>query len=161
MPNSIKKGGKLYISSEDVTADLDLAGYEALNWVEVGGLINLPAFGITSNMVSRDLLDDEVTSYQKGYGSAGQPDFEVAPDGDDLGQIELLEVGATTYRFGRGFKLESNDALNATGTNTFTYTRGKVTGPRLNGGGGEDFDTHTYTIGCEQAPVIDKATAGV
>lgn len=160
MPNTIKKGGKLYISSADVTADLDQAGYEALTWVEITGKVSFPEIGITTNMASRDLLEDEVSSYQKGYSNAGQSDFEVAPDHDDLGQVELLEAGAPTYRFARGFKIESNDKLNATGTNTIRYSRGQVAGPRLNSGGGEDFDTEAYTVAFEQTPIIDKATAG-
>lgn len=161
MPNTIKKGGKLYISSADVPADLDQAGYEALTWVEVTGKVSFPEMGITSNMVSRDLIEDEVTSFQKGYANAGQSDFEVSPDHDDLGQIELLAAGAATYRFSRGFKVEANDKLNATGTNTIRYSRGKLSGPRINSGSGEDFDTEVYSVAFEQEPIIVKATAGI
>lgn len=161
MPNTIKKGGKLFISSEDAPDDLLQAGFEALAWVEVGGMVSLPEMGISTNMVNRDLLEDEVTTYQKGYSNAGESDFEVAPDHSDLGQVELLEVGAPTYRIARAFKIESNDKLNATGTNTIRYSRGVVAGPKLNSGSGEDFDTEMYSIAFNQTPVIDPATAGV
>lgn len=158
MPNAIKKGGKLFISSADVSADLDQAGYEALTWVEITGKVSFPEMGISANMVSRDLIEDDITDFQKGFATAGQSDFEVAPDHSDLGQVELLEAGAAAYRFKRGFKIEHNDKLTSGGTNTIRYSRGLVSGPRLNGGSGEDFDTETYSVAFTQEPIIVEAT---
>jgi len=161
MPDSIKKDGKLYISEEDVSDDLDKTEYEALTWVEIGRVVNFPDMGITTNMIDLPYINTETMKRAKGFSDAGSTELTVGVDHDDTGQIELLEVGATGYKFGRGFKLESNDKLNATGTNTLRYSYGKVAGPNLAGGGGEDRDIESYTIAFEQQPIIDKATAGV
>lgn len=160
MVDSIKKDGKLYISTEDVTDDLLIAGYEALTWTEIGRVVNFPDMGITTNMIDLEYINTDTMKRAKGFSDAGSSDITVGVDHDDVGQIELLEAGATGYKFARGFKMESNDALNATGTNTLRYSYGKVAGPNFAGGGGEDRDIETYTIGFEQQPIIDKATAG-
>lgn len=161
MPDSIKKDGKLYISTEDVTGNLTQVAYEALTWTEIGRVVNFPDMGITTNMIDLEYINTEVMKRAKGFSDAGSSDITVGVDHDDVGQIELLEAGATGYKFARGFKMESNDALNATGTNTLRYSYGKVAGPNLAGGGGEDRDLETYTIAFEQQPIIDKATAGI
>jgi hypothetical protein len=160
MVDSIKKDTKLYISEEDVTSELDKTAYEALTWVEIGRVIGEPAFGFDTNMVDLPYVTTTVQKKAKGFSTAATGELTVGVDHDDLGQIELLEAGAPDYTFGRGFKLESNDKLNATGTNTIRYSYGKVAGPNLNSGGGEDRDVDTYSVGLEQAPIIDKATAG-
>lgn len=160
MVDSIKKDGKLYISEEDVTDELNQAAFEALTWVEVGRVVSFPSMGITTNMVNLDYVDTNVSKMAKGFSSAGSSEITVGVDHADVGQIELKQAGATAARFGRGFKLESSDKLNATGTNTIRYSYGKVAGPNLAGGGGEDRDLETYTVGFEQEPIIVVATAG-
>lgn len=160
MVDSIKRNTKLYISQEDVTSEINEAAYGALTWVEIGKVISEPAFGFETNMVDLPYVTTVVQKKAKGISTAATSTLTVGVDHDDLGQIELLEAGAPGYLFGRGFKLESNDKLNATGTNTVRYSYGKVAGPNLNEGAAEDRDIDSYTIGLEQAPIIVKATAG-
>lgn len=160
MVDSIKRYTKLYISEEDVSGDLNKTEYEALTWVEVGRVIGEPGFGFETNMVDLPYITTVVQKKAKGISTATTGELTVGVDHDDVGQIELLEAGAPDYNFGRGFKLESNDKLNATGTNTIRYSYGKVSGPGLNSGETEDRDIETYSIGLEQAPIIVKATAG-
>lgn len=161
MVDSIKRNSKLYISEEDVTADLTQSGYEALTWVEIDKVIGEPSFGLETNMVDLPYITTNVQKRAKGISTASASELTVGVDHDDNGQIELLEAGATNALFGRGFKLESNDKLNATGTNTTRYSYGKVAGPNLNEGGPEERDIESYTVALEQEPIIVKATAGV
>ena len=160
MVDSIKRNTKLYISSEDVTDELNQTEFEALTWVEIGRVIGEPEFGIATNMVDLPYITTNVQKKAKGLSTASTSEISVGVDHDDLGQIELLEAGATAYLFGRGFKLESNDKLDATGTNTTRYSYGKVAGPNFNGGEAEERDIDTYSIALEQEPVIVAATAG-
>lgn len=161
MVDSIKRNTKLYISEEDVTDELTKTEYEALTWVEIGRVIGEPGFGFETNMVDLPYITTVVQKKTKGISTATTGELTVGVDHDDLGQIELLETGTPNYLFGRGFKLESNDKLNVTGTNTIRYSYGKVAGPNLNSGEAEERDIETYSIGLEQAPIIVAATAGI
>ena len=160
MPDSIKKDTRLYISEEDVNEEKTDTEFGNLTWVEIGRVIGEPGFGFETNMVDLPYITNSVQKKAKGFSTATTGELTVGVDHADLGQIELLEAGAPDYTFGRGFKLESNDKLSATGTNTIRYSYGKVAGPNLNSGEGEERDIDTYSIGLEQAPIIVKATAG-
>lgn len=161
MVDSVKRDTQFYISEENVTGELTQVEFEALTWVPVGRVVGEPEFGFSTNMVDLPYITTNVQKKAKGLSTASSSDVTVGVDHSDAGQIELLEAGSTGFLFGRGFKLESNDKLNATGTNTSRYSYGKVSGPNFNGGEAEERDIETYSIALEQEPIIVAATAGV
>lgn len=148
----IKRESKLYICATAQADDLNLAGFEALTWVEIGNVVTLPDFGVTDNIVSQDYIGTDVSQKQKGFRMASDTEIVVGRDYEDTGQDALRTAAGT--RFNYAFKLESSDAPSALYTNTIRYSRGIVGGPNFTGGGGEDFDNETFQLGLNQAPII-------
>lgn len=148
----IKRESKLYICATTQAADLNLAGFEALTWVEIGNIVTLPDFGVSDNIVSQDYVGTDVSQKKKGYRMASDTSVVVGRDFEDSGQDALRTAAATRYNY--AFKLESSDAPSALYTNTIRYSRGIVGGPNFTGGGGEDFDNEEFQIGLNQAPII-------
>lgn len=148
----IKRESKLYICATAQAADLNLAGFEALTWVEIGRVVTIPDFGITDNIVSQDYIGTDVSQKQRGFRMASDTEIVVGRDFEDAGQDALRTAAGTRYNY--AFKLESSDAPSALYTNTIRYSRGIVGGPNFTGGGGEDFDNETFQLGLNQSPII-------
>jgi len=153
----IKKDSKLYICETAQGADLLQAGYEALTWVEIGNIVTMPDFGVSDNIVTQDYINTDVSQKRKGFRNASDTEIVVGFLPDDDGQ-DALRVAADT-KFNYAFKLESDDAPDASTTNTIRYSRGVVGGPNFTGGGGEDFDNETFQLGLNQAPIIVEPEA--
>lgn len=151
------KGRKLYVCATDQPADLDLAGFEALTWVEVGNVGSVGPTGTNTNIVSYDELSTEVTQKQKGISNAGDPPIECARNASDPGQIVLRTAGQTKLYY--AFKIEDDDAPSAGFTNSIYYNRGLVTGPVRPGGRNEDFILETFTLGLVQEEIINDPEA--
>ena len=86
-------GSKLYVSS-GTPATYDKAGFEALTWVEVGEVTEIPSFGKVFNIVNHNPLGDRQTVKRKGSYDTGSIDVPYAYDlsisGADAGQALLL-----------------------------------------------------------------------
>jgi hypothetical protein len=152
-------GAKFYIgvdvSNNPVpqNADLNQAGFEALTWLEVSQIGSVGETGTSTNVVSYDTLDTDVTQKGKGISNAGDPEIECARVGADLGQIAMRTAALTTDSY--AFKYELDNSAGANGT-TY-YNRGLITGPSRSNGGNEDFDLETYTLGLNQREVVVEA----
>lgn len=147
-------GSKLYICATPQPDDLDQTGFEALTWVQIGGVGSAGEAGTSTNILTYDTWDTEVTQKAKGISNAGDPDIEVARDPEDAGQ-DILRTAART-NFNYAFKEERNDAPNdLVGSSPTTYyNRGLVSGPRRPRGRNEDFDLEIYTLGLQQLEIV-------
>jgi hypothetical protein len=157
MSGTTKIGSKLYISTTAENSALSESEFEALVYTEIDCVITLPDFGITDNIVSQDCINGDVTQKQKGFKSASDTEIVISFMPGDAGQDALRAAAATKFNY--AFKLESADAPDASTTNTIRYSRGIVGGPNFAGGGGEEFDNETYSLGLNQSPILVKPEA--
>ena len=149
----LKRGSKLYICATPQGADLDEAGYEGLTWVEIGNIVTFPDFGVSDNTVTQDYVNTDVSQKRKGFRMASDSELVVGRDYEDAGQDAIRAAAATRQNY--ALKYEAADSPNSvTTTNTVRYSRGIIGGPNFPGGGGEDWDNETYTIGLNQVPIV-------
>lgn len=146
------KGGKFYISTTTVPADILLAAYQALTYVEVKNVVSTPAMGVEDNIISQDYLSTDVSQKQKGFANVTDGELVVGYTYDDPGQDAMRAAAVTRNQY--AFKSELSDSPNiATTTNTVRYTRGFVGSGGDGGGGGEDFVNLTFMLALNQRPI--------
>lgn len=154
-------GSRLFVSSTNVAdIDMDQADFEAVTWVEVGGIGNVGETGLKTNLLNYDTWNTNVIQKSKGTSDAGTPDVECARKPTDPGQIILRTAGAPTVTLNYAFKMIRNDATVLNGTGTIIYNRGLVAGPRRPNGKNEDFDLEVFTLGLQQQEVVVAPGAG-
>lgn len=152
---------KFYVCATAQNTTLAQADYEALTWVEVGGVGSRGEAGKSTNILTYPTWGDSVSLKAKGLTDAGSPDLECARIATDAGQIVLRAAAAVGNNNNYAFKeLRSDGPVGGTGT--VIYTRGLVTGPKRPGGQNEDFDLEVYTLGLQQEEiVVAPSSAGV
>lgn len=143
------KGSTHWVCATPQPNDLDLAGYEALTWVQVKKVGSFGETGRNTNIVSYDTLDTVVSQKDKGITNAGDPPMEVARIYDDPGQIIMRTAGAPDDDDIYAMKEVKRDT-------TVIYRRGIITGPVRPGGRNEDFDLEVYNIGLVQDEIVDN-----
>lgn len=144
-----QSGDKLYISTTAENDDLDdhaTNGFPGLTYTQVKKVGSIGEFGISTNIVTYDTLDEDVIEKGKGMTDAGDPEIEVAEILSDPGQIAMRAAGAVTNKDNYAFKI-----LRADGT--IEYLRGLVTGPVTPGGRNEDFRLNVFTLALNQVPL--------
>ena len=134
--------------------DLDLAGYEALEWTQVSSVGSHGETGNNQNILTYDTWDTVVIQKAKGIIDAGSPEIELAALPDDPGQIALRAAAETNQQY--AFRIVKNDAP-VGGTPTIVYNRGLVVGPRTPNGRNEDFDLEIFTLALNQVQIKDYA----
>lgn len=139
--------------------DLTEAGFEALVYVAIGQVGSVGETGLSTNILTYDTLTTAVSQKAKGISDAGSPEIEVARNYNDAGQVALRNAAATNFNY--AFKLERNDAPDASTTNTVIYNRGLVIGPRRPNGRNEDFDLEIFQLALQQAEVVVNPEASV
>lgn len=154
-------GKKLYVCATAQQVDLDAAAFALLTWVQVKGLGNHGETGSTTNILSYDTWDTDVTQKAKGITDAGSPEIELLNLPTDAGQIILRTAAGTNLNY--AFKIEGNDKPDSDpdSTPTVRYNRGLVTGPRNPNGRNEDFDLEVFTLGLNQRQVTVQPTSGL
>lgn len=151
MANSPYKnaGGRYYVCATPQNDNLDLAGFQALTWVQVKNVGSVPESGITTNFSSYDTLDAVVSQGSKGLSTAGRGTLECARIPSDPGQVIMRTIGHPEDNNNYAFKYAHNDP-----DDTVYYNRGKVAGPNHPGGRVEDFVVETYTFNFNQVEVV-------
>lgn len=137
--------GKFYISSTVQNADLNLAAFAALTWVEVPNLGTFGDTGVTQNMVSYSTWGNNVVCKGKGEANAGDPDGEFL-DVPSAGMDLMLAAASVNNQNNYAFKHEWADGSDE-------YNRGLVSGPSRLKGGNEDFKRVSFTFGMNQEPI--------
>jgi hypothetical protein len=154
-------GSRVFIATTPAQSDLTQAGFEALTWTEIKAVGNHGETGETTNILTYDTWDTDVTQKGKGITNAGDPEIEVARIPTDPGQMLLRAAAKTNLNW--PFKVVRNDAPDndPDSTGTVRYNRGLVVGPRNPNGRNEDFDLEVFTLGLNQKQItVDPVAAG-
>jgi hypothetical protein len=147
-----QSGAKLFICVTPQNEDLTATQFAALTYVQVNKVGSIGERGISTNVVSYDTLDTNVSSKGKGITNAGDPQVEMAELLSDPGQQAMRVAGAPDVPDAYAFKVEFTDG-------SMEYLRGLVTGPNKPGGRNEDFRLNTYTLALNQQPLDVPAPA--
>lgn len=153
MADNIFLGSKLYICATAQNADLNLAGFEALTWVEIDSVVTFPKVGEEVSNPSQSYVTRGRAVFQKGVYTGAATEIEVGYDYTDAGQDALFTASQSPRKY--AFKMEGVDTPNSsTTTNTICYFRAMVNPRMAAGGGAEDFVNHTYPIQItDQSPI--------
>jgi len=117
-------GTILSVVAED-PATFDEAGYEALVFVLVGGVIDLPEYGPNVQVVESNPLATGVTEKFKGFINYGSQAIGLEFDAEDAGQI-ILAAGAegATKNTQHAIKIEYQDgSVDFYSARIFSYTK--------------------------------------
>ena len=144
---------KIFVCATPQNSDLTRVDYEALVWVEVKAIGNLGETGKITNVLTYPTWDTVVSQKAKGITNAGDPDLEVARIPGDPGQEILNTFGAVGNVNNCAIKELRNDG-------TVRYHRGLVLGPRVPGGGNEDFDLLIFTFALQQEMIVVNPSSG-
>lgn len=129
--------------------DLNLAGYEGLDWTQIKNCGMLGESGPSTNLPTYDEFDTVVVQKSKGLTDAGSPTLEVSLNLADDGQNALRAAALPTFVDNVAIKWADLDGV-------IHYQRGLVTGPTAANGRVEDFRTQTFTLGLNQLEIIDS-----
>lgn len=145
------KGRLVYIAAvganpTESNSDLNLAGFEALGWVQISNCAMIGESGASTQMPTYDELDTDVTQKSKGVTDAGNPTLEVSLNMSDNGQNALRTAALADDNY--AFKWVDTDGV-------IHYQRGLVTGPTAPNGRVGDFRVQVFTLGLNQLEVID------
>lgn len=149
--------GKFYVCATAQNSTLDRTAYEALTWVEVGGVGSIGELGRQTNVLTYDTWGESVTQKAKGMTDAGNADLEVARDAADPGQDVLRSVANNPDKY--AFKLVYNDGSSGN-TGTTVYNRGLILGPRRPNGRNEDFILEIFTLAMVQEEIVVDPVSG-
>lgn len=158
MANS-NAASKIYICATAQNTALTVGQYNALVWVEIGGVGNLGETGKSTNILTYPTWSDSVIQKAKGMTDAGSPTLEVARIIDDAGQIILRTAGAVGNNNNYAFKILRADAASG-GIGTIQYNRGLVGGPTRPNGANEDFDLEVFALAFQQEEIVVDANSG-
>ena len=150
---------KWYVCAIPQNNPLTLADYTGLSWTQITGVGNVGETGKSTNVLTYNTWDTEVSDKAKGVTDAGSPTFEVARDPFDAGQDILRQAGAVGNNNKYAFKeVRADGPVNGTGT--IFYNRGIVGGPTRPNGGNEDFDVEVFTLGFVQEEIVVEPSTG-
>jgi hypothetical protein len=112
--------GTLLSVVADTPATFNEAGFEALTFVDVGEVTNIPEFGPNVQVVTHEPLATGVTEKYKGFINYGSVGIEAAYDDADAGQVVMSDaVTGATKNDEHSFKIEMQDG-------SVRYFTGKV-----------------------------------
>lgn len=129
-------GSALYISA-GLPATEDEAGYAALTFTKIGEITNLGSRGRTYTITSHLPIDSRRAEKYKGSYDEGDPDYALAIDKDDAGQILANTANKSDDNY--SFKEENQNGA-------VDYFQAKVTSFNRAGGGSDDIDAGTITV---------------
>ena len=151
MSNAFTQSGDVFaISTTAAATDLDdhaTLGFPSLTYTDVSKVGSIGEFGVSTNMVSYDTLDRDVTLKAKGMTDGGSPTIECAETAADAGQIAMIAAGLPTNKSNYAFRITRADGQ-------IEYLRGLVGGPVRPGGRNEGFRVLQFTLALQQAPVV-------
>jgi opacity protein-like surface antigen len=146
-------GTKVYIGPIAATTVDTVSEFAALSYVEIVGINQIGEFGDNANIINFEVIAESRTRKAKGTFNGGALNLTMALDDTDTGQqnLGLAFLNPNGY----AIKVEFNDKLTTSGTNTIRYFRGKVTSYRIAAGGANDVvrrlgnievDSEIYTV---------------
>lgn len=105
-------GIKLFVSESQPTV-INESGFAALNWTEIGEVIDLPDYGPTVQVVESNALKNGITQKYTGFTNFGSLPIGMDLDVSDVGQVlldnSLPEKGV---RKNRSFRIKLKNTFN-------------------------------------------------
>lgn len=83
--------GTLLAIVQGVPATFDQSGYEALDYVDVGEVTDIPEYGPVFQVVTHEPLATGITQKHKGFVDYGSITYGLGQDTEDAGQKILLD----------------------------------------------------------------------
>lgn len=84
--------GTLLSVVQGVPATFDKAGYEALDYVDVGEVTDIPGYGPNFQVVTHEPLATGITQKHKGFVDYGSMTYGLGQDTEDAGQKILSDA---------------------------------------------------------------------
>lgn len=138
----------------------DAAGYAALTYVDAGCLESIGSFGGTATLTEFTCLNTGIVQKVKGSRNSGDLEITLALDDASPGYDALLAAyeyqGSGVYHF----KIQYENAPNATGTGAIRYFSGHVSSFQENVADADSVVTATVTIGITTPIIRVDAVAG-
>lgn len=150
------KGTLLGVCVTPQNSDLSNSAFEALTYVDVCCLTDVPALAETYSSLTAMCMDGtKITAV--GSAEDTTADISVYYVSTCVGQDTIRDANGSGNDY--AFKLTRSDATSGF-TATTIYFRGKVTSKNLGSNGGVDeFTADTYTVTLTQGPILVKPTA--
>lgn len=137
---------KIYIGDSVTTAPTTQNAYEATNFVEIGEVADIGAFGDTANPVTFTALSDRRVRKFKGSYDAGTLTLGLGRDTSDTGQAAVEVAMGTDFDY--TFKVEFNDGSDGSPSeNSVQYFTGKVMSYTTEVGSADSIVGSTVEIG--------------
>jgi hypothetical protein len=137
-------GSKLYIGPVYSASVDTVTEFAALSYTIVSGVSTIGDAGDTSEVIRFPVLDENRVRKTKGVKDGGSLSCVMAFDSSDTGQTNLITAYGSSQAY--AFKIEGNDKLTTSGTNSLTMFYGKVTSNAKNFGGTGDTVRRTVNI---------------
>ena len=150
-------GSTLYIADDGaLPATFDEAGYEALTWVKVGMITELPEFMPSATINSVMILDDRIPLKTKGSTDPGDMTVPMVRDVTDAGQA-IIKVASRDDR-SYSWKIEtSSDFTPTTGHPLTFYGTAKIGGYSVVIGGVDNTVMSNVPFALDRMPVESDA----
>jgi len=144
MPSNI--GTEVYISSALPATD-DQAGYEALTWTEVGGVLTFGEVGSTTSEVSYDLLKSGLTITEKGPTQYGKPVLTYVKRPGDTGQAAVVAAAEASNNADVALKVVRPDG-------EIEYFQANVMGDKYSEANPTSARSKTHNVAINSKPVV-------
>ena len=151
MPNYI---GSVVSVAPAVPAAFTKAGYEALTWTVVNGLITAPIPGFETATIDVPDLTTGITKREKGASAGRETEMGFRDVSGDTGQTNVKSYAAPTY----GTEVSIKVVL-PSGTNTHVYMSGIMYSLMENEGTTESYRGFTVAFSQNYAAVQTTAPA--
>jgi hypothetical protein len=147
---------RFYVSTTVQGADLNLAAFQALTYVEVGPVVTLPGLGFERTAVTQLYVFPAIEQTAVGSRKIKSGSLVCGNIPDDPGQVILNALINTSQN--RAFRLVRNTTNSAGTVQVETgYTRGVVKSQGDEGGGADDVILATYNMAFNQIPIYTRA----
>lgn len=150
------QGATFAICTTPQVPTLDLAAFELLTFVSASGIVTMPSFRVTQNIVYENTLDTDVAEAQGGFRQGETSDLVLSHREVSDAFVVAMNAAAADNNLYAIRKILDN-SLGTNGSTEFALA--KITGQGgTTGGGGEDFSQYTWQIAVSsQLPVLKAA----
>lgn len=149
MADMTNQDGQFAICETVQETDLNQAAFEALTFVDVENIVNVPALGYTENIISQDYLNKDLSGKRKGFKVGTEEELLCGYDPAATGQTAVETASATKSNFAVKRTLQDG---------TVIYSRAIIAANGgIQGGGGEDFTNISWMIAVNQLPIVVTA----
>jgi hypothetical protein len=149
-------GSKVYIGPTYSSTVDTVTEFAALSYTIINGVSTIGEFGDTKTVINFDVIDESRVRKTKGTSNGGALSLVMALDDTDTGQTNLKTAFDSPNAY--AFKVEFNDKLTTSGTNSLAMFYGKVTSYAYTMGGANDVARRTVNVEVDSAIYRKAAT---